>query len=505
MGKAIIYLRVSTEEQAEKGFSLQAQREECITKANELNCFENLIYCDEGVSGSILERPMLLNALEALKQYDIDYFICYDSSRLSRNVSHQLILIDNIKKCGAKLIFIRSNYEDTAEGRFQLTIMAAVDEYERARIKIRTELGKRTKANQKLLTHNPNIYGYLFDKKTDTLTINVKQAEIVKLIYNLYINDGLTPVEISKKLNELDIPSMRGKLWSRTAISRILKNNSYIGVLHIRRYDTRDYRLNKFKKKGEKVKIVEKPKEQWISISIPAIIEENEWRRASILLDKAKRFRSNMSRQEFFLAGLIKCGICNGNVYAKNVVNSGNTPNRYYCCSNKYNYDLTAENRCTSTLYNAEELEDVIWDKVKQWILNEKEIDKILYNNLYINEEKNFSSTYININALLSNAYVEKERIIKLFQKNIINEKELDTKINEIESKISQANELKVKANEKKDIFLNNNVEILNYIREYINRMTATEKYKILHKLIKEIKIKNNQIEIKAIIPNRII
>ena len=291
MSKAIIYLRVSTEEQAEKGFSLQAQRDECLKKAEELNCNEIFEFCDEGASGSILERPKLLNALEAIKQNSVSYFICYDPSRLSRNVSHQLILIDNIKKNHVKLIFVRSSYEDTAEGRFQLIIMAAVDEYERARLKIRTELGKRTKANQKLLTHNPNIYGYKFDKQTDTMLINEEQSKIVAQMYNWLLNDMLGPSQITKKLNELCI-----------TVDRILRNYSYTGTLYIRRYDTRDYSLNKFKRKDEKIQISEKPKDQWIGIEIPAIINRDTWKKAIFLLDKSKRIHKSF-RADTMLVG----------------------------------------------------------------------------------------------------------------------------------------------------------------------------------------------------------
>ncbi len=104
MSRAIMYLRVSTEEQAEKGFSIQAQREECINKAQELGCYDVTEYLDDGISGSIMERPMLINALEVMKHNKIDFFISFDSSRLSRNVSHQLILIDSIKKYGTKLV-----------------------------------------------------------------------------------------------------------------------------------------------------------------------------------------------------------------------------------------------------------------------------------------------------------------------------------------------------------------------------------------------------------------
>ena len=172
---ALVYLRVSTEDQAEKGYSIQAQRTEGINKAIELGCSpENIhVFADEGVSGAILERPQLMAALDMIRKRDnnIRYFICYDSSRLSRNASHQLIIVDEIKKREVQLIFLKNSYQDNAEGRFQLTVMAAVDEYERARLKLRTEMGKRAKASQHKLTHNPGLYGYDFDPKTDTLSI----------------------------------------------------------------------------------------------------------------------------------------------------------------------------------------------------------------------------------------------------------------------------------------------------------------------------------------------
>lgn len=446
MNKAITYLRVSTEEQAEKGFSLQAQRYECIEKAKELNCEEVMEFCDEGVSGSILERPMLLDALEALKQHTINYFICYDPSRLSRNVSHQLILIDNIKKFKTKLVFVRSGFEDTAEGRFQITIMSAVDEYERARLKIRTELGKRAKANQKLLTHNPNIYGYIFDKETDSLLINLEQAQIVKMMYNWLLQENLGPTKIADKLNELHIPTMRNKQWSRVGINRILRNFSYTGTLYIRRYDTRDYKLNKFKKKKDKVSIVEKPKDQWIGIEIPAIIDKHTWEKAKLMLDKGKRIYKNSLDKTYLLSGLLKCGCCGGTMFGKTVSKKNHVENRYYCCSNKYNYKLDALNRCNSRLFKAEEIEAAIWNKVRTMIINITEIEKLLAKNIYI-----------------------------------------DTMDKGISYQSS------------------NRSFIIEEITTYIDKMTILEKNQILNRIIKDIIIEDNIIRIKAYIPRYII
>jgi len=482
--KAIIYLRVSTEEQAEKGFSLQAQRDECLKKAKELGCIEIMEYCDEGVSGSLLERPMLLNSLEEMKERSIDYFICFDPSRLSRNVSHQLILIDNIKKSGVKLIFAQSSYEDTAEGRFQLTIMAAVDEYERARLKIRTELGKRTKANQKLLTHNPNIYGYRFDKESDTLSIYEEQAGIVRQIFDWMLYEGMGPASIADRLNEIGIPSMRGKQWSRVSTNRVLNNYSYTGTLYIRRYDTRDYSLNKYKKKNEKSHIIEKPKDQWIAIEIPSIIDEDTWQKTKKILNKSKRLFKNRSKYEYLLTGILRCGDCGGTMYGK--TSSGKT---YYCCINKYNYKLEAVRRCNSRLLNAEKLEKQVWNKVKACFLNKKEVEKALDNLLYNKEELQKESQ--KKDESMHQLILERKNIITLFQRSYINEEELKTRLKVIEDKIKYLN------NMYKTVLPLGNIDIgktISLIDEHLSSITVQDKNKILHKLINEIKVNGTQI-----------
>ena len=88
---AVIYLRVSTEDQVEHGFSLSGQRDECTKKAFSLGATEIIEYTDQGISGSIFERPALQSALARLKVGGVSHFVCLDTSRLSRSVAHQLV------------------------------------------------------------------------------------------------------------------------------------------------------------------------------------------------------------------------------------------------------------------------------------------------------------------------------------------------------------------------------------------------------------------------------
>lgn len=431
--KALVYLRVSTEEQAEKGYSLKVQKLEGMNKAVEMGCSPEDIYIfsDEGVSGAILERPQLMAALDLLKKRNTEYFICYDGSRLSRNAAHQLILIDQIKKSGAKLIFLKNIYQDNAEGRFQLTVMAAVDEYERARLKLRTEMGKRAKAAQHELTHNPGLYGYDFDPKTDTLNINENNALILRSMFEMLINEGKGPSEIAEQLNASNVPSPRMKQWSRVTVRRILANQSYLGTLYIRRYDTRDCHLNKFKSKEEKLKVRERPQDEWVPVRIPQLVDRKTWEKAQSILKKPQSTKKRKSSTDFLLTPLLKCSLCGSNMKGKSITRNG-CQYRYYICSGKYK--SSREEKCTSRLVKADDLEKAVWDyicgDIKSYISSRADEEKIIEKYLLENQ-----IIIKNIFNKKEKAKKENERIILMFQKGYINEAIMQKKLEELKKR----------------------------------------------------------------------
>ena len=506
MMKAIIYLRVSTEEQAERGYSLQGQREECRNKAYDLGIADHHIheYCEEGVSGSILERPMLIAALEKVKEGNISCFICLDSSRLSRNVAHQLILIDELKKHKVKLVFVRNSYEDNAEGRFQLTIMAAVDEYERARLKLRCEMGKRAKAQSHKLTHNPNLYGYMFEKEKDILTIVEKEADIVKMIFQWVISNHYNMEEISKRLNLLGIPSPRNKTWHRNTVRRIVKNKSYTGILYIRRYDTREYRLNKFKSKKEKIKITEKPKEEWIPIKIPAIIDEEIWEEANNQVVERKAHRT-ADTLEVVYSSLVKCGICGSSLAIKRIASKkGNNANCYYYCTSKYKKN----NSCTLRNLSAEALDKIVWNELSQIVFHRHMFNYILNSGMcYVlyKEEKNEIRL---INEKMEAIREERKRIINLYQKGIIDSIEMSEKINNICLAEKNLQEIKDdidgrilnKKNNLHCYFNNSSCDREVVIERLIVHLSEDDKRELLKTLISKIVVYNDTIVIQLLV-----
>ncbi|HYF84186.1 MAG TPA: recombinase family protein [Clostridia bacterium] len=483
---------------------MQAQRTECVNKAIEMGCsIENIhIFGDDGISGAILERPQLMAALNMLKRRsnDIRFFICYDSSRLSRNAAHQLIIVDEIKKREVQLVFIKNNYQDNAEGRFQLTVMAAVDEYERARLRLRTEMGKRVKASQHKLTHNPGLYGYDFDPKTDTLSINEEHAKNLKLMFELLIDEFMGPAEIAEKFNESDIPSPRMKLWNRVTVRRILSNPSYLGILYIRRYDTRDCHLNKFKKKGEKIKVKEKPQCEWVPIQIPQIIDNNTWERAQNALKKSKLICKKNKSVDFLLTPLLRCGICGSAMNGKSI-SKGEDCYRYYICAGKYKDEK--EKKCEAMLVKADEIEKAVWKSIyasiKSFIIKELDSENLI--GRYMSNKGNDSK---NIIIKKEKAKNENERIKIMFQKGYLDEEEMLKKLDGIKKRIARLDAEAAPKGEHQAEFLEMvkksfSKENLPYVlEEMLNKLDNKGRSHILGLLVSEITVTGKTVLIKG-------
>lgn len=505
--KAVTYVRVSTEEQAEKGYSIQAQKEECSKKAVELGCDKNNIieFADEGISGSILERPSLMAALNLIRNDgEIKYFICLDSSRLSRNVSHQLIIVDEIKKSGVQLVFIKTSYDDTPEGRFQLTVMSAVDEYERARFRFRTELGKRAKANKKLLTHSPGLYGYEYNKEDDTLSINEEEAKNVKLMYNWAVSEEIGPNAIAQRLNDLGVPTKKDKLWQKTTVKRILVNTAYKGILYIRRYDATDVKLNKYKDAKDKAKRKERPREEWIGISVPIIIDVDTWIRVQEIMIDARRKWKGYGKSEYLLSALCRCGICGSTMHG-NLISSKNKKWRYYVCTAR-SPGITGMDKCGLSFVNADTLERLVWNKVVSWLNNPDELEKEIKNGLPDDlgeKEKRLEELETDTGNLIK----EKERVATMFQKGLIDELSAEKRLREINTKSNTLQQLQQSLYNEITAYRISNKEldgikdIAGKVADVLDKLEFGERYSIVRSLVEEVIVTNETVIIKAKIP----
>lgn len=359
---AVIYVRVSTEEQAQHGYSLDAQEELCRKKATELGVDEVYLYREEGVSGELLERPVLQEALRKVEE-GAAFFICYDPDRLSRKLAHQLIITDRIEKAGCKLEFVNFEWKDTPEGRLFYSLRGAIAEYEKEKIKARSKLGRIAKAKRGEIEHIVQPYGYRLVPKNGSnptrLEIDESQAAVVRKIFQ-WAAMGLRGYTIAKKLIEEGIPAPRGgDKWYRGTVDRIRKNTAYTGVVFVNRINTEGLSMNTWLPKHRRKKRTLRPREEWIPIEVPAIVDRETWQEAQIPRRQKKR------KYTYLLAGLVYCGRCGSSLYGTSYKNKIRKVYTYYLCRYNIKNRLDYKDKvCDLPHVPAEKLEQAVWEQV---------------------------------------------------------------------------------------------------------------------------------------------
>jgi len=373
---AIVYARVSSEDQARTGFSLPSQVEAARRRAGELGATETVEFADEGVPGDVLERPGLQGALEAIRRGGVSLFICFDPDRMARSLSLQLLVTDQVERAGTRLEFVNFEYKNTPEGQLFYSLRGAISQFEKAKIRERTMRGKRQKAKSGGLTHNPNIFGYDFDRATDLLSINAQEATVVRLVFHWFLAEDLGPWTIAQRLTDLGVsPARGGRKWSHCSVRSMLRNESYTGTHHQQMWDFRDARVNKYRAKGEKVPRRLRPQSEWLAVRIPAIIEESVYRAALSKLANARRWWSGWRRAEFLLSGLCRCALCGSAVSgAARQFKSG--PVRFYVCRG-YSPGIPGRPRCTLGRVRADDIEQEVWAQVRRIIFTPGHLKKL--------------------------------------------------------------------------------------------------------------------------------
>jgi len=343
-----LYCRVSTDEQAREGVSLEEQQERLQAYCKAMGWNEEVIlFVDDGYSAKSLERPQLSKLMEQVDKGKISKILVTKLDRISRRLLDLLRIIEIFHEHNVSFVSISESFDtNTPSGRLTLQVLGAVAEFERERIRERVFENMFHAANQgKWLTQSP--YGYrLEDKK---LVIDDKESEIVKKIFNLYVDEGLGFFAIAKLLNEEGIPSKQNKEWSLRSIKLLLSNPVYKGTLVWNRIDS------------SKKKRQAKEQDDWVIMEdvLPVIIDKQKWNATQNKMNQ-KQIAPRAKTSPHLLGGLLKCGNC-GSGMSIGWSGSKNKRYRVYRCSANKN-----KGTCTSKQYRA----DLVEEWFKEGILN---------------------------------------------------------------------------------------------------------------------------------------
>ena len=316
--KCFLYSRVSTEMQVE-GYSLEAQKN-CLKKFAEREEMQiEDYYEDAGKSGKSIEgRPAFKKMLSDIESgQGVDYILVYKLSRFGRNAADILNSLELIQTYDVNLICIEEGIDSSqTSGKLLISVLSAVAEIERENILEQTMNGRREKARQGLWNGGPAPYGYTL--KDNKLYINEDEAELVRLIYDKYVNTNIGYTGIAKYLNLQGIKKVVRtdrmiEEWSAHFINLILENPVYCGKIA---YGRRT--LEKVKGKKNEYKRINAIDYITVNGLHEPLVSEDVWNKAKEKRQATgKKFASKYGKDRtHLLTGLLKCPVCNGPMYS---------------------------------------------------------------------------------------------------------------------------------------------------------------------------------------------
>jgi site-specific DNA recombinase len=437
-----IYARVSTEDQL-KGYSIDGQIEDCRKL---IGTQEYLEYIDEGITGEIINRPALMKLQDDIEKGLITKVVCYDPDRLSRKLSVQLLLTEHFQKYNIELQFVKHEYKDDAEGHLFFQVRGAFSEFDKAKIKHNTMTGRYRKAKNGLVVKNAGLYGYSYDKEKNTYIINEKEAAIIRMIFDSYVNNRFQGINgLAHHLTEMGTPTKRGaKVWHRQVVRQILMNEAYTGKYIQNRWDTvGDYVLKQSGGKVEHGKM--RPEEEWLITNIPAIISKDTFDYAQKLLDQGKRRHNSYSTHNYLLSGLVRCDKCGGTMTGKKSKSHGKDFYIYEC---RKNYAGAKDKGCGRQM-SENKLNHFVWETLVDWLNNPDKISEFTDEETpnYIEEEMKRLETEIErtkkgrkrlfqLVSLSEDDDLDLEEIKEQIRELQLKEKELTTKYNQLTDEI---------------------------------------------------------------------
>ncbi len=364
--RVAIYTRVSTEDQAREGTSLEVQREflENYAKHQGWSIYypeKGRIYEDDGYSGNLSRRPALNKLLSHANQKKFDIVLVYKIDRFARNNRLLLNLVEDLDQRGIGFKSATESFDTvTAAGKMALSMLGTVAQFERDRIIERVFPGMIKgveRGNWQGARYSP--YGYFYNKQKKLLEVVPEEANVVKMIYTMYLSGQSTP-QIAGYLYDKKYKTRSGGKFHTKLVADILKNQLYIGnlVWNKHHYDKTKKTLkgNRYVKNDPEKVVISKGKH------IP-IIDREDFEAVQQKLEKSRKGMGNRKGcKEYPLTGIIKCAKCGHNFHGSLLTASRENKKtklkrRYYRCSGRATHNV----RCDNVFVKAVEVEKEVY------------------------------------------------------------------------------------------------------------------------------------------------
>jgi site-specific DNA recombinase len=373
---AAIYARVSSDRQKENHtIASQTEALKEFARTHNYTVPPEWVFQDEGYSGAILARPGLESLRDLAAEGQIRVVLVYAPDRLSRKYAYQILLAEEFSRCGVELIFLKSPAGATPEDQLLVQFQGMIAEYERAQIAERSRRGKRHKARQgviNVLSGAP--YGYRYVRKTETSAAYYEvieaEAQVVRLVFETYTQQGLSINAIARMLNQRQIPTRTAKTrWERSTVWGILRNPAYQGKacygkteLRPRQRITRPIRQRKGVPSRDSANH-ERPRQDWIEVPVTPLVSEELFTLAQEQLARNKHHAPRRTIEPTLLQGMLVCQQCGYALYRCSTRTSKHQLH-YYRCLGSDGYRRLKGPVCTNRPVRQDYLDQFVWNEI---------------------------------------------------------------------------------------------------------------------------------------------
>ena len=503
MSRAAIYARVSDKSQAEEdktSISEQIGEMEAYCEGKGLTITAR--YQEVG-RGWTKKRPEFQRMLADARKGRFDTIVCWKSDRLSRGMYPAAALMEVVEAHQIRLEAVMDAIDMKTFG-----LMAAIGKIELDNFRERSTMGKRGTAKQGRVPTGGLPYGYRIGDDGRPEVVE-EQAEVVRRIFRMYVDEGMGSYSIAVHLTDEGVPTQTGKLlWLQSRVHHILGNATYAGTWVYGKY--------RHVSTEDGMKIYDQPRDTWIEIPVPQVIDDKTWERAQKLKKQRGTKAKRNTKVLYLLQHLLKCGECGRNFHTRaswttTSVRNGKAysydltaPRRYYMCNGMQSMRLG----CREHPYiRAEQLEEPIWNEVKRVLQNP---DLIVAGIATFDSQEGggMEEEIAQAERDLRSIQMEEDRAIRLFVSGKITEAQLDLQRRFITERLESARAKlddylaqEASGAEKRRLM----EEVLTWVREFgqgLDELTPEERHDYLQMLVEQVIIdKDNNVDITLAIP----
>jgi site-specific DNA recombinase len=320
--RAATYVRVSTEEQADNGTSLDTQREQASAYAASRGWTLVAEFVDAGISGTKDEsgRPGLRDLMHAARNGEIEVVVVTKVDRFSRSMAHFAQAVEELDALGVGFVSVSEGFDSTTlSGQLLRNILASFAAFEHGRITERMTAGKRAVKAQGYWTGGRVPFGFrpVEDNGHKRLVVDDFNAETVRQAAAMLVDEGCSLNETAERLNALGRGPAKANRWNNYLLRHTLKREKLV----------------------------------------PDILDQERFEQVQSALNAtttASRARDQVYPLSLRIIG--RCGERYHGIYRKEL------GNRYYSCNNKKWENR--QRRCEDQSIRADDIEYVVWEQV---------------------------------------------------------------------------------------------------------------------------------------------